>query len=344
MKEKVERLKYVDWSKGLGILTIVFMHYEAGVIPWQMNIFMGSYMITLFFVVSGWLMSAKDVGIPMREYFNQRCRSLMYPYIVWSILIIAWNLLLWLVHYYDAYTIERDLYKTLVLRGIGTLWFLPALFFANLLWYRVKRMSWMWVMLSLIICEAYQLLYDSVFCHYNRIAEAPLHTIKNITMAYVAVAFGYYAYKIFALYQKKLGNMGPLVFGCCFSLFAFFCANELWRVLGKNADTFWGLLAPLWGPLGIILIFYGLEKFMSFRFLEYWGVHSLSMMLTHYSFTLLLATILLDKCWGRTMEGPVSIFFFIVSLPVQYGLSEWINRCAPYLLKPSSKCLFPVKF
>lgn len=48
--------------KGLSILCIVLLHYGLGAFPNQINVFIGSFMITAFYVTSGWVdgMSTKS--------------------------------------------------------------------------------------------------------------------------------------------------------------------------------------------------------------------------------------------------------------------------------------------
>ena len=56
---QTSRARYLDEAKGLGILCIVFLHYENGVIPWTVNTFIGSFMITIFYIIAGWIMAMK---------------------------------------------------------------------------------------------------------------------------------------------------------------------------------------------------------------------------------------------------------------------------------------------
>ena len=140
------RAKYLDEAKGLGILCIVFLHYENGVIPGTVNTFIGSFMITIFYIVAGWIMAMKNVQTPTRELAKKRFRSLGLPYIYWTGIIIIFDIILWAFGYYNNYFIAREVYKSIVLRGIGTLWFLPALFFGEIIWNWLLRRHWaMWI-------------------------------------------------------------------------------------------------------------------------------------------------------------------------------------------------------
>ena len=92
-------------------------------------------MISMFYVVSGWIDAMRPRQLPFREFLRKRWHQLGVPYIAWTAIILAFDMVLWACGYYDTHFIAREIYKSVVLRGIGTLWFLPALFGAELLWW-----------------------------------------------------------------------------------------------------------------------------------------------------------------------------------------------------------------
>lgn len=47
------RERYIDIVKGLSILCITLLHYVHNVFPNEVNVFVGSFMITSFYVTSG---------------------------------------------------------------------------------------------------------------------------------------------------------------------------------------------------------------------------------------------------------------------------------------------------
>lgn len=48
----MQRERYIDIVKGLAILCIVLLHYENGLFPTKVNVFVGSFMITTFYVTA----------------------------------------------------------------------------------------------------------------------------------------------------------------------------------------------------------------------------------------------------------------------------------------------------
>ena len=128
-----KRFEYIDILKGFAILCITFLHFEAGVLPSWLNVWIGTFMISAFYLTSGWVMGLKDDKMTVKELVYKRLKSLGVPYLCFSGLIILFDIILLLWGYYDVMFLGREVYKTIVLRGIGTLWFLPSLFFGELL-------------------------------------------------------------------------------------------------------------------------------------------------------------------------------------------------------------------
>ena len=321
------RHRYIDIVKGLSILCIVLLHYEVGVFPKELNIFIGSFMITAFYVTSGWLDAMGSKAISIKEYTRKRFQQLGKPYIYWSVIILMFDLILCLFNYYDAQYLAKEIYKTITLRGIGTLWFLPALFFGGIIWQWLKRKSKLRLFLLFVLTFAYRELYTDYFVGKEsdtmRIIDAPFRTLYNISYALIGIAFGYYAFKI-----TKLKTPQRLFFvgvGCL--ILAYISANY-YKL---------GYIAPLLGPLGLIYIFKSLEKYDIFSFLDYWGQNSLNLMVTHYSITLVLIQIVFENFLGVPFFGWMTLLAFLISLPIQYLFVYMIDRYIPQTLSKSKK-------
>lgn len=328
----LKRERYIDIVKGLSILCITFLHYEEGVLPPSVNVFIGSFMVTAFYVTSGWVSVIHPSSLPFKELVRKRWKQLGIPYLWWTGIILCFDLLLLGLDYYDFRYVSREVYKTITLRGIGTLWFLPALFGGELIWHGLKKRPVGLILLALALTLCYQYVYGQIFGGKTetlyRIIDAPFRTLSNVLNAWVGIAFGYGTYRIFSQAIRAASKLRLVILGVTFCIFAFVTANYLPHWL----SPFWGLFAPLWGPLGWLLLAKSAQHWKILDFFNYWGVHSLNLMVTHYSIILVLFTLVVENGLHQSFTGWVTILCFILSLPIQYGLVHLLSRYAPFTL------------
>lgn len=327
------RERYIDIVKGFSILCITMLHYVHNVFPNEVNVFIGSFMITAFYVTSGWVSAMHPSNRSLKELIKKRWKQLGIPYLWWTAIILVFDFILLGFGYYDLQYIGTEIYKTITLRGIGTLWFLPALFGGEIIWYWLKsNKNAKLIILALVLSLFYQYFYGQIFGGQTetiyRIIDAPFRTIRNILEAWVDIAFGYYAYiclkeNILASNNLRLAILGIL---CC--IFAFITANNLPSFLSPC----WSLFAPLLGPLGWILLAKSIQAWKILTFFNYWGINSLNLMATHYSIVLVLFTIFIEKGLGRPFDGNVTLYCFFASLPIQYLLVFLVNKYAKFTL------------
>lgn len=326
------REKYVDIVKGLSILCITFLHYEQGVLPQSVNVFIGSFMITAFYVTSGWISAMYPTQRTLKELIKKRYKQLGLPYLWWTAIILLFDFILLGFGYYDFRHIGTEIYKTLTLRGIGTLWFLPALFVGEIIWHWLRFTRKVWViLLALVLSLGYQYLYGQFFCGKTgivyQIIDTPFRTVCNMLSAWISIAFGFYTYM---LLQKVLNsvNLKLAIYGILICIFAFVTANYLPSFL----RPLWNLFAPLWGPIGWLLLAKSIQKWRVMDFFSFWGLNSLNLMVTHYSITLVLFTIVVENVLKQPFFGWMTIICFILSIPIQYLLVLFINKYAKFTL------------
>lgn len=330
----MKRERYVDIVKGLSILCIALLHYENGIFPSYLNVFIGSFMITAFYVTAGWVSAMHPSKRSLKDLIQKRWKQLGIPYLWWTAIILGFDFILWGLGYYDKYFIGREIYKSIMLRGIGTLWFLPTLFGGEIIWHWLKKQNKAWIVLfALILTLYYQYCYHNYLANKTemiyRIIDAPFHTVNNILGAWIGIAFGFYSFNILkgkldnASHSYKLG-----IIGLFFCVFAFITANYLPAFL----SPLWGLFAPLFGPLGWLLLAKTFQDSKLLDYLNYWGLNSLNLMVTHYSIVMVLFTILIEKVFVRPFNGWITIFCFFLSLPIQSLLVIIINRYAKFTL------------
>lgn len=329
----MNRERYIDIVKGLSILCITFLHYEQGILPSTINVFIGSFMITAFYVTSGWVSAMNPSQRTLKELIKRRWKQLGIPYLWWTAIILVFDFILLGFGYYDIKFIGTEIYKSVTLRGIGTLWFIPALFGGEIIWAWLKRQNKVWVIVvALVITIIYkqyyiQILGDKTETIY-RIIDAPFRTVSNILGAWIGIAFGYYAYHILKNNLLKASKTSLITFGLAFCVFAFITANYLPPIL----SPLWSFLAPLFGPLGLLLLAKSAQQSKALDYFNYWGLNSLNLMVTHYSIILVLFTIIIENGFDQPFYGWTTIICFILSLPIQHLLVFVVDKYAKFTL------------
>ena len=339
VQEIKKRERYLDLAKGLGILCITFLHYEEGVLPAPVNTFIGSFMISIFYLVAGWVLAMKDTYMPTKTLAKKRLISLGLPYLYWTIIIIAFDCILWGFGYYNSYFILREGYKSLVLRGIGTLWFLPALFFGEIIWNWLRTRSWILWLITFILIWGFRIEYGIFFSgkegNFWNIVKAPFYTMNSVAGAVVYVAAGYGLYKIFRKVEISPNSLN-LIIGLLLCCMGYLSASYLGYGVGGAAGYIWWLFAPILGPAGFILLFKVCQNWKLWNYFDYWGRNSLGLMVTHYSIIQVLLTIFITKALNLEMWGWITIGAFVFSMPIEFFVVEFINRYWPWLLRPKN--------
>lgn len=133
------RIKYIDFVKGIGIFLVIIGHIF---IDSTIAIYIYMFHMPLFFIISGFLDSGQKENI--KEVVINKAKSLLYPYIVFGILIIIYNTIYELI-FDKSFSFEMLIKRVVALlygnvifennsKYIGTLWFLLALFFTVILY------------------------------------------------------------------------------------------------------------------------------------------------------------------------------------------------------------------
>ncbi len=192
-----DRYAWVDFIRGFCILIIVICHtvkgsfgYAPGLQEW-----FTVFMINTFFILSGLL--AKETKFQLKEIIRKRFGSLIIPYILYSVIILMANFILFCFRQVSLVNIIGAVYKTIVLSGIGTLWFIPVLFGVQLIFnyvlisknYKVKAfyaVSLLGSICYVIICQRIR-SEELIF----QVINAPLITVAKTIIASVFFYIGY---------------------------------------------------------------------------------------------------------------------------------------------------------
>ena len=324
-----ERKNYVDIAKGLGIISIMLLHYEDGYFPSMVNRWGGCFMIAIFYFVSGYLSSGRALD-DWNVWFNKRKRQLIMPYIWFSILIVSFDIILYLFDLMPGKIVLRDIYKTFTLRGIGTLWFLPAIFFGE----AIARCFIKGALWKKSVILAVSVIYSGLYYKWNalygnlneiyRIIDAPFRTLVNIADAWWIIVSGYMIGKYFKNEIESVDLRNRLII--TLSILGVYTA-----LICKIASR--GVLVPVLGSLGIIMLSTLIEKTPISGIWQYFGRNSLIIMATHYSILQVACELINKHYTGSSHLGGVSaLYWFAVSLILEIPLIWIINRYFPFLI------------
>lgn len=332
-----KRFDYIDATKGVAILCITFLHFEQDVIPIWLNVWIGLFMISAFYVTSGWVTGINDKPITAKELLKKRIRQLGLPYLWFSLLIIIFDILWVALGLMESGILLRDIYKTVVLRGIGTLWFLPVLLIGEYIFTLIKnsKQRWMWAAIGLTITLLVNHLYNSYWLPIRdnselyKILEAPMQPIVRGLYAWPIIAIGYLLGKrwgksIMEVKKFWLLSTSALLFAISFILII----EPPFNIYYIN-----GLLSNTLPAIAFICLFAVFTKGIITRFFTYWGVNSLILMCTHFSITMEIL-MAFDKyvLHHPVFAGPRTIIYFVICIILTYPLVWLFNGKLKFML------------
>lgn len=338
MSEKIKkRYDYIDATKGVAILCITFLHFEQGVIPGWLNTWIGLFMISAFYVTSGWVTGINDKPITAKQLFKKRIRQLGVPYLWFSLLIILFDALWVALGLMESDILLRDIYKTIVLRGIGTLWFLPVLLIGEYIFTLIKnsKRKWIWATIAMAITLSANYAYNNIWLpksnisELNKILDAPIQPIVRGLYAWPIIAIGYLLGKrwgksILKVNKAKLLSIAVLLF-----------AISIILVIRPSFNIYYinSLLSNTLPPIAFMCLFAVFSNNIIEKIFIYWGVNSLILMCTHFSITQVILTTF-DKhiLHHPIFEGQRTIVYFVICVLLTYPLVWLFNGKLKFML------------
>jgi fucose 4-O-acetylase-like acetyltransferase len=182
-----KRNKYMDISKGLGMLAVIIAHIGTG---WVRTFFY-TFHLPLFFIISGYFLKPQEqFGI----FIKKKIKGYFVPYVCCSILLSVFQF----VHDgYSMYSLKNNLMAFLVQRRFTTLWFLAALFLSSILFWVICKICKENLIKTVCVCA----VLSGIFIFYDLSGRKPLPW--NIDTSFIVLI-----YLVFGrvLRQKELIN------------------------------------------------------------------------------------------------------------------------------------------
>ena len=334
--EKNKRSLSIDMVKGLSIMTLFFLHFENGVINADYTYKFFIVRSQAFFLVIGWLWGMSSNERTIKSHWEKRKKGLVRPYILLSLLFIAFDLIMVATNLMETQVLYRDIYKAATLKGIGTLWFLPALLGGEILFLYIKdKKKYVRTLISmvsiLVITAYYSYFQEGVSI---KIIEWFLKTIIASIEAFIYIYIAYYISKKYG--QRIFNNWSKyrlLATGIVLLALSFLLHNDLFAYHNSLSQIIF-ILHNVCAGIGILLFFRGIESFKAIsKPLAYFGKNSLIIMAFHFCLLFQLA-IIFDKHIMRNeaYEGYITIVYFFVALIIQILIIEIVNKRFKFII------------
>lgn len=286
-----KRLGYIDAAKGFGMLLIIWGH--VAIIPNGISIWASGFKVSLFFMVSGLLVAHSSMchpskkELPMRAVAKKLSRSLLVPYFGYSVLAVAAHLLYGFIKHEDLPALlANDIYMTLTLRGISTLWFLPAMFIGRFLFElcgmrrkkRVFHLAFLLLFGGLLYAAQNLMSLTEIF----PLAECPLLTVLRGGMALWFFEAGWFVGTLPDNIKKHVLSWYSAVAMFLLTIVLALLNREVninQYILGSIPALFF--VTGITGTLSLVVLLRCVYRFFSIPPLEYFGKNSLIIMSTH---------------------------------------------------------------
>ena len=315
-----KRLDYLDMAKGIGMLLVLLGHLQGdqmfALSPYiyPLCVFIFSFHMPMFFIISGILIAIKgdDVKSSFKELAKKRFKGIMIPYLWFSFFYIMVVVVALVKGTVMPETLYVNLWYVLSGYGMNVLWFLPAIYLGELLFFYLKDkiktdkvfITVVTIASAVIFVIAYMLTKIPTDVEaYKRIREFATVLIRPV-LACGFISLGYYIHKL-CMNSNKIGDfflrpkqdengkvlisyrisyivVGIILMGVCAGFKNVNSGIDFRSMVFRN--VFFFLLCCISGSYGLIILCKGLPRIKLFT---YWGVGSLIFMATHNSETVL---------------------------------------------------------
>lgn len=289
--DRQDRINWIDYAKGIGVFAVVIGHMAMS--P-TLLLWIFSFHMPLFFIISGILMYEKNkysnFSKPIWLVIKKRASSLLYPYFVFSIFSIVATVI------YKFFQSEVDIFhgiiSTFAFDGIRALWFLPALFLAEIFFIALKKM--MKKDIYIILTYAVVVIITSLFCYYydytsdwfvQKYILRLVNILNRALIGSVFICIGYYSMKIKLHFKgNKILYFFLIItfFIISISLLLFNNGVDLRLSVIGNPIVFY--ISAIFGAYFVITFCKLIDVFhIKLHIIPFWGKNSLIIFATHYN-------------------------------------------------------------
>ena len=317
----MDRNRTIDVAKGIAILMIIDVHLQSG----AFFLVGETFHVVTFFVISGIIIGSDKKKYEKETIYSfavKKIKSLIYPYSTMSILFILFMVFISLLKDNSLFSdrVSSAVIKTVSFQGVGTLWFLPVLFFAELIAFAYSKVFRRFGGIQWAICMGIIAVYISWIFEKCELPEG-IKLMLSSSIAAGFIALGYdispFFYKLSVKSRKHLfivivGSLSMFFLNKYFV--RFYEADIHILKIGDPAIYFACSMSGVVFALALSCIFSyvkWLDSFFSFL-----GRNSLIIMTTHKEYYITYAVYLFllkafgDPC-GQLLFGLLSLVLIV---------------------------------
>lgn len=347
--ERLSRIKYLDIAKAIGIILVVIGHIEKNHLAESVSKFIFSFHMPLFFILSGIVINMKrEEKEDFKLLSRKKIKALMVPYLWFSLIFIVVDVVQLLLGYASWDEVTDVLVATITLYADSTLWFLPALLIAELLFIFIKKKlnKYTYPIIILLAAAAYgieQLLPITeksdgivpsvlllIICNLLRV-------ILRGMISSLFVLAGFALWTILPKSEVKMINrcllmiVGIVLLGLTYFISEMNTLVDLRRIEFGNVSLF--LVTATAGSIGVILIAISI---WALKPLEFIGRNTLIIMASHLNFYILFAGMQFGL-WVNNYINHMKSYIFIVNVLIVVFAIECIlifiiRKFAPFII------------
>ncbi len=357
MKEKAlsgKRLDYLDLAKGIGILIVMLGHfpfYGEPHISIQLYDFIFSFHMPLFFIITGIIFgySRKWEKQTFKELFIKKLKTIIYPYFMLSVIALALQVLeMIFLNSGSTFDLQVTIMRTLTLKGYNALWYLPALFFTEILFFALEKLKvnrFIFVAVTPVITS---LLAVYVYPDVSKMSyKSTAGDIFFLVFLYSVRAFitcvfiyaGFFAYKLLSSdivenHPVYVFSAGLILLAADIILFRFNSSVNI--CLLQIGNPFLYYICSFSGSFAVILMCRAFPH--KLRFISFLGINSLVIMATHnraaIDFAFYFETLIKKVCSFINFFPPQLLrlaVVFIILVAIETVIVLIINRFMPFV-------------
>ena len=349
---------YLDMVKGLAIILVVLGH--SGAINHSTNLWLSTFHLPTFFIISGILVNLKkEKQLAFNTFIINKFKQILIPYFCFSFISIIFILINIFANTLKWTDLAKLICQTFSLQGYSAMWFLPVLFFAELFLMSVLKFLdkinnkfapfILCVFTTILAILIYNLYNNYIVIRFSNFFVDELRIFFKAIVGSAFISYGYLIWDIFLIVDngKRIGIkkiicktfqlfVGVILFSLNILVLPYIQFMDLNNLNVGSIQQY--LLLGVGGGLSLLLI---CKNIPNIPIISYCGQNSLIIMCTHLNFYILFISLFICQFIASRLPGNYNILWCLTSMIcticLEIALIIIIKNYFPFILGKKRK-------